>query len=88
MVKLFNNMDAFHKKLIILIELKREKSKKKIMEQFLSKVSKRKRYKIILTHNNIMVQNIIIKHNIICVIIDWELMGFFSKYWEYFSAVY
>lgn len=83
----YDGIDAFHKKLIMILESKGEMSKKKIMEQFLSEVSKGKRYKIMLTHNNIVARNIIMKGDIVCAIVDWELAGFFSKYWEYCSVV-
>lgn len=76
----FDDMDAFHKKLIMLLKSKREKSKKKIIEHFLGEMSKRKRYKILLMHNNIVAQNIIMKGDSICAIMDWKLAKFFLEY--------
>lgn len=88
MVGPFDGVDAFHEKLIMLLESKGEKSKKKIMEHFLSKVSKGKGYRIMLTHNDIVARNIIVKGDTICAIVDWELAGFFPEYWEYCSAMH
>lgn len=79
-VGLFDGMDAFHKKLIMLLKSKGEKSKKKIIEHFLGEMSKKKGYKILLMHNNIVAQNIIVKGDGIYAIVDWKLAKFFLEY--------
>lgn len=87
MVGPFDDVDASHEGLMMVLELKGKESKKKIMEQFSSEVSKRKGYKIMLTHNDIVARNVMVKGDNVCAIVDWELAGFFPEYWEYCSAV-
>lgn len=87
MVEPFDGVDAFHEGLIMVLGLKGKKSKKKIMEQFTSEVSKGKRYRIMLTHNDIVARNVMVKGDNVCAIVDWELAGFFPEYWEYCSAL-
>lgn len=87
MVEPFDGVDAFHEGLIVVLELKGKKSKKKIMEQFTGEVSKGKAYRIMLTHNDIVARNVMVKGDNVCAIVDWELAGFFPEYWEYCSAL-
>lgn len=77
MVGPFDGVDAFHEGLIMVLDLKWKKSKKKIMEQFSSEVSKGKGYRIMLTHNDIVARNVMVKGDNVCAIVDWELAGFF-----------
>ncbi len=87
MMRPFDGVNAFHERLIMILESKEKDSKKKIMEHFSSEVSKGKGYRILLTHNDIVARNIMVKGDNVCAIVDWELAGFFPEYWEYCSAV-
>lgn len=40
-----------------------------------------------LTHNDIVAPNVIVKGDNVYAIVDWELAGVFPEYWEYCSAV-
>ena len=87
MVESFDGVDAFHEGLIMVLGLKGKKSKKRIMEQFTSELNKGKKYRIMLTHNDIVARNVMVKGDNVCAIVDWELAGFFPEYWEYCSTI-
>ncbi len=70
MVGPFDGVDAFHERLIMVLESKGKDSKKKIMEHFSSEVSKGKGYRILLTHNDIVTRNVMVKGDNVCAIVD------------------
>ncbi|KAL1385432.1 kinase-like domain-containing protein [Phyllosticta capitalensis] len=43
---------------------------------------------IVLTHNDLHPRNIIVRDGQVVGIVDWEMSGFYPKYWEYVKAWY
>jgi aminoglycoside phosphotransferase (APT) family kinase protein len=45
-------------------------------------------HEFILTHGDISPRNILVQNGKVVAVLDWEMAGYYPKYWEYVKALY
>lgn len=71
-----------------IIEAYQSKAPKRHIRGFLAGMLSQKCHKIVFTHGDLRLQNIMVHDGYVSGILDWEFSGWYPEYWEFSKALY